>query len=275
MAYDNVCKYLSEKYPESFANWLVGQATAAPVQVLKTELSIEPIRADSVTFLRARERIFHLEFQVKVPTDKPMPLRMLNYWVRLYWQYSLPITQVLIWLKSTTNSAVFENQFVSEMTQHRYQVVRIWEQSPEPLLQDPALLPLAILAASDDTTQLLSRVAEQVSNIEEPEQRQEIATCTQVLAGLRFRKNVIRNFFTRGIMRESVIFQEILEEGKQEEALLMVMRLLTRRFGTLAPEVQTRLGELSIAHLEDLAEALLDFSEAADVIAWLQEHQGM
>lgn len=161
------------------------------------------------------------------------------------------------------------------MTQHRYQVVRIWEQSPEPLLQDPALLPLAILAASEDTTQLLSRVAEQVSNIEEPEQRQEIATCTQVLAGLRFRKNVIRNFFTRGIMRESVIFQEILEEGKQEEALLMVMRLLTRRFGTLAPEVQARLGELSIAHLEDLAEALLDFSEAADVMAWLQEHQGM
>lgn len=88
MAYDNVCKYLSEKYPESFATWLLGQETAAPVEVLKTELSIEPIRADSVTFLRTRERIFHLEFQVKVPTDKPMPLRMLNYWVRLYWQYS-------------------------------------------------------------------------------------------------------------------------------------------------------------------------------------------
>jgi predicted transposase YdaD len=115
-------------------------------------LSIEPIRADSVTFLRTRERIFQLEFQVKVPTDKPMPLRMLNYWVRLYWQYSLPVTQVLIWLKYTTNSAVFENQFVSEMTQHRYQVVRMWEQSPEALLQSPALLPLAVLAAAEDTT---------------------------------------------------------------------------------------------------------------------------
>ena len=271
MTYDNVCKYLSEKYPESFATWLLGQATAAPVEVLKTELSIEPIRADSVTFLRTRERIFHLEFQVKVPTDKPMPLRMLNYWVRLYWQYSLPVTQVLIWLKSTTNPAVFENQFVSEMTQHRYQVVRMWEQSPEALLQSPALLPLAVLAAADDTTQLLSRVAEQVSNIEEP-QRQEIATCTQVLAGLRFRKNVISNFFTRGIMRESVIFQEILEEGKQEGVLSMVTRLLTRRFGTLAPEVQARLGELSTAQLEDLGEALLDFYSAADVVAWLQEH---
>ena len=272
MAYDNICKYLSEKYPESFATWLLGQAITTPVQVLKTELSIEPIRADSVTFLRTRERIFHLEFQVKIPTDKPMPLRMLNYWVRLCWQYNLPVTQVLIWLKSTTNSAVFENQFLSEMTQHRYQVVRMWEQSPEALLQSPALLPLAVLAAADDTTQLLSRVAEQVSNIEELEQRQEITACTQVLAGLRFTKNVISNFFTRGIMRESIIFQEILEEGKQEEALSVVTRQLTRRFGVLAPEVQARLRELSTTQLEDLAEALLDFSEAADVVAWLQEY---
>ncbi len=74
-------------------------------------------------------------------------------------------------------------------------------------------------------------------------------------------------------MRESVIFQEILEEGKQEGVLSMVTRLLTRRFGALAPEVQARLGELSTAQLEDLGEGLLDFSEAADVVAWLQEHQ--
>ena len=76
-------------------------------------------------------------------------------------------------------------------------------------------------------------------------------------------------------MRESVIFQEILEEGKQEGVLSMVTRLLTRRFGALASEVQAWIGELSTAQLEDLGEALLDFSEAADVVAWLQEHQGM
>ncbi len=75
-------------------------------------------------------------------------------------------------------------------------------------------------------------------------------------------------------MRESVIFQEILEEGKQEEALSIVTRQLTHRFGTLAQKVEARLGELSIAQLEDLSEALLDFSEPADVVAWLQEHQG-
>jgi len=33
-------------------------------------------------------------------------------------------------------------------TRHRYGVVRLWEQDPLPLLQNPALLPLATLARS-------------------------------------------------------------------------------------------------------------------------------
>ena len=76
-------------------------------------------------------------------------------------------------------------------------------------------------------------------------------------------------------MRESVIFQEILDEGRQQEALSMVTRLLTHRFGVLVPEVQARLREPSTAQLENLGEALLDFSEVADVAAWLQESLGM
>ena len=155
----------------------------------------------------------------------------------------------------------------------------MWEQDPAPLLQNTALLPLAPLCAAKDSTQLLSRIAEQVSKIETPTQRQEISTCTQFLAGLRFNKDVIRQLFREGIMRESVIYQEILqegreegrEEGKQAEAIALIMRLLPRRIGTVEPELQERIQELSIAQLEDLAEALLDFSDVADLAAWLRD----
>jgi predicted transposase YdaD len=47
MSFDNTCKYLSEAYPNSFVTWLFG-TTPESVEVLKTELSIEPIRADFV-----------------------------------------------------------------------------------------------------------------------------------------------------------------------------------------------------------------------------------
>jgi predicted transposase YdaD len=76
-----------------------------------------------------------------------------------------------------------------------------------------------------------------------------------------------------GIMRESVIYQEILEEGKQEEALSFVMHRLTRRFGAVEPELEAQIRELATQELEDLGEALLDFSEPADLDAWLQARQ--
>ncbi|HEY9726077.1 MAG TPA: DUF4351 domain-containing protein, partial [Chroococcales cyanobacterium] len=48
-----------------------------------------------------------------------------------------------------------------------------------------------------------------------------------------------------------------------------VMRLLTRRLGEVTPQVQERIQNLSIAQLENLGEALLDFTNVTDLEAWL------
>ncbi|MBE9201655.1 MULTISPECIES: hypothetical protein [unclassified Nodularia (in: cyanobacteria)] len=56
MSYDNTCKYLAENYPTEFAQWLLDSETP-DIQVLKTELNLEPIRADSVTFLQIANQI--------------------------------------------------------------------------------------------------------------------------------------------------------------------------------------------------------------------------
>lgn len=158
MTYDNICKYLAEEYPLNFARWLF-PAQAAEVEVLKTELTLEPIRADSVTLLQTSNQILHLEFQTLPLSDPPLPLRMLDYWLRLYRQYRCPIEQVIIFLKSTTSEAAFVNEFTAANTWHRYQIIRIWEQDPAPLLADNALLPLAALARTDSPRSLLAQVA--------------------------------------------------------------------------------------------------------------------
>lgn len=64
MSFDNLCKLLAEKHPQRFATWILGKELDT-IEVLKTELSIEPIRADSVTFLQTTGRILHLEFQTQ------------------------------------------------------------------------------------------------------------------------------------------------------------------------------------------------------------------
>ncbi len=76
-------------------------------------------------------------------------------------------------------------------------------------------------------------------------------------------------------MRESVIYQDIiqkgLQQGRQEGELAVILRQLTRRIGTVEPEMQQRLRQLSTTQLEDLAEALLDFSGTTDLENWLRD----
>ncbi len=270
--FDNLCKYLSEKYPDSFASWLLGKPITVG-EVIKSELSIEPIRADSVTFLRTQERILHIEFQVEVDTTPPLPLRMLDYWVRLHRRYLLPITQVVILLKKPAKAAVIATEFHLENTRHSYQVVRMWEQDPALFLEDTALLPLATLAATQKPETLLTQISQQISNIELLEQRQDVAICAQLLAGLKFKKTLINQFFREEIMIESVIYQDILQKGLKQGELAVVIRLLTRRIGIIPSEVQSLIEVLPLPQLENLAEALLDFTNLSDLEAWLEANR--
>jgi len=64
--------------------------------------------------------------------------------------------------------------------------------------------------------------------------------------------------------------QEGREQGRQEERLALVLRLLQRRCGSLAPAAEARVRSLSAPQLEDLAEALLEFSSRTDLERWLQ-----
>lgn len=274
--FDNLCKYLSEKYPDSFATWLLGKPITVG-EVIKSELSIEPIRADSVTFLRTQERILHIEFQVEVDTNPPLPLRMLDYWVRLHRRYRLPVTQVVILLKKPAKATVIETEFNLENTSYSYQVMRMWEQDPAVFLEDTALLPLATLAATQKPETLLTQISQQISNIESLEQRQDVAICTQLLAGLKFNKNLIRQFFREEIMQESVIYQEILQKGLQQGVqqgeLAVIVRQLTRRIGTVPQEIRSLIEVLPLPQLENLAEALLDFTNLSDLVAWVEANK--
>ncbi|MBW4627242.1 MAG: DUF4351 domain-containing protein [Brasilonema octagenarum HA4186-MV1] len=272
MTYDNTCKYLAENYPADFARWLLASDTS-DIEVLKTELNLEPIRADSLTFLQISNQILHLEFQTSPKSTPPLDFRMLDYYTRLKRQYWCDIEQVLILLQATSSEIVFHTQYVDKKTRHEYRVIRLWEEDPTPLLANPALLPLATLARSDSPQDLLEQVAAAVDMIESREERQNISACVQVLAGLRFPKNLMRQLFREEIMQESVIYQDILqkgkEQGKKQEALELILRLLTRRFGVIESEVQQQIRSLSITQLEELAEALLDFSNPSDLVNYL------
>ena len=68
----------------------------------------------------------------------------------------------------------------------------------------------------------------------------------------------------------SAIYKEIFgqgrEQGRQSEAAALALRQLQRRCGSLSPQQEARIKALSLDQLEALADALLDFQGAEDLM---------
>lgn len=77
------------------------------------------------------------------------------------------------------------------------------------------------------------------------------------------------------IMRLEPLYQrdreQAKEEGRQEGKQDLILRLLNRRIGEIDTSLIERIQYLSIEQLENLGEALLDFSNVADLETWLNQ----
>ncbi|BAY99456.1 hypothetical protein NIES37_34390 [Tolypothrix tenuis PCC 7101] len=212
--FDNVCKFLAESFSSDFATWLLNE----PVTLTKlspSELSLEPIRADALILLQSEEIVLHIEFQTKPKAD--IPFRMCDYRLRVYRRFPhKQMRQVVIYLQPNDSELVYQTEFALENTFHRFEVIRLWQQPTELFLSSPGLLPFATLSQTNNQTRTLEQVAEAIKAINDTRIRSNVAASTAVLAGLALNKDVINRILRSDIMRESVIYQDILQEGLKE-----------------------------------------------------------
>jgi Domain of unknown function (DUF4351) len=60
------------------------------------------------------------------------------------------------------------------------------------------------------------------------------------------------------------------KRGEVKQGQTLILRQLTRRVGNLSIETQTRVKALPLDRLEELGEALLDFTQMNDLLAWFE-----
>jgi Domain of unknown function (DUF4351) len=93
------------------------------------------------------------------------------------------------------------------------------------------------------------------------------------LAVLQISLNLGQNLSTdeRAIaMNLTPVYEKWRQETLQEGERSLILRQLTRRIGTIAPNIETQIFALSVPQLEELGEALLDFSTSTDFEEWLR-----
>jgi predicted transposase/invertase (TIGR01784 family) len=248
--YDNVCKFLAESFSSDFATWLLGEEVSF-TELSPSELSLEPIRADALILLQSDDLILHLEFQT-LPKRK-IPFRMADYRLRGYRRFEdKRMHQVVIYLQPTSSQLAWQTSFSLERTVHEYEVIRLWEQPTSTFLNLPGLLPFAVLSQTSDKTQTLQNVAQAIEQINNSQTKSNIAAVTAVLAGLVLEKDVVQRILRSDIMRESVIYQDILQEGLAEG----------RNQGLAEGRVEGRVEER-----QEIAINLLNEGIAAEIIA--------
>ena len=137
-------------------------------------------------------------------------------------------------------------------------------------------MPLAVLTQTSDAAQTLRQVAARIEAIPELRVQSNVAASTGILAGLLLKRDFINQILRRDIMQQSVIYQDILQEGEQTGALKqgqsLILRLLVRRIGEVSPEMRSQIQALSLPQLEALGEALLDFTKPDDLHEWMRLH---
>jgi predicted transposase/invertase (TIGR01784 family) len=276
--YDNTCKYLAERFPEDISSWLIGERISL-TQMQPTELTVEPIRADSMILLTNRDLILHLEFQTDA--DDEMQFRMVDYRIRAYRKFpDKRMRQIVIYLRETSSELVYQTTFEIENTRHQFEVIRLWEQPAAIFLESAGLYPFASLAQSDEPESILRAVAAKIESVEGRKVQADLAATTSILAGLVLNKNLVKQILRRDIMRESVIYQDILAEGlaegegkwRIEEARGLVIRQLTRKLGNVSPYLLAKIEALPLNRVESLSEELLDFNSIEDLETWLSQN---
>jgi Domain of unknown function (DUF4351) len=65
------------------------------------------------------------------------------------------------------------------------------------------------------------------------------------------------------------IYQSEMNRARLEGELELILRLLKRRVGNVSLDLESQIKTLPLVQLEELGEALLDFSQVGDLVAWL------
>ena len=165
-----------------------------------------------------------------------------------------------------------ENRFRhrSLLQSEQFQVIYLEDLLGIPSEQIGVQLMQLIVSKDRDTTQYLDGLVPQLQG-KTDFQSQEIIELISTIMVYKFpqlSREEIEAMFTVSDLKQTKVYQEAQLEGEQK----IVLRLLKRQIGSISPETEAQIRNLSLTQVEQLGEALLDFSDRADLDQWLKDN---
>jgi predicted transposase YdaD len=70
-------------------------------------------------------------------------------------------------------------------------------------------------------------------------------------------------------LQQTRVYREAVAEGEVK----VILRQLKRRVGNVSADLDTQIKTLTLTQLEELGEALLDFSQMGDLVTWMDTNR--
>ena len=119
---------------------------------------------------------------------------------------------------------------------------------------------------------LMQRTKTEIANDREKQGIIELLETVLVSKFSQLSRQEIEAMFLVSDIKQTKVYQEAKQEGRQDGEMILLMRLLSKRFGKLSGNYIETINNLTIEQLEDLGEALLDFGDINDLEQWLKSH---
>lgn len=246
--------------------------------------------ADLIVKAKFREQesffLIHVENQAQQQSD--FGKRMFRYFSRLYEKFDSPVYPVVVFSSNypkTPEPNIHQVAFLNKVVLNfNYDVIQLNRLNWRDFVRQPNPVAAALMSKMNIVPEDRPRVKLECLRLMatlrlDPARIQLISGFIDTYLRLSAaEERLLRTDIARiepveqeGVMKIVTSWmEEGIEQGKQSEALSLIMRLLPRKIGTFESELQERIQQLPLTQLEDLAVALLDFSSVVDLEAWLQ-----
>jgi hypothetical protein len=211
----------------------------------------------------ATGELVHIELQSS--NDATMPLRMAEYCLRVLRQFGRFPQQLVVYVGEPPMR--MGTELHGPRLQYSYRVVDIRELDGERLLESPQVGDniVAILTRLTDVRASVDRILARIGALE-PGERERALASLLILSGLRDLGEVVEEEARKMPILNDILDHKVLGREYKKGELVVLRRLIEKRFGSIPTWAEERLAGLSPRQLEDLSVRVLDAKSLEELL---------
>jgi predicted transposase YdaD len=282
-------KRLISLSPDNWARWLTGQIDLSVTEFLSSEFPWVSRSSDVLLKVHSpRYGDFLLLNEIQLRYSNRMPRQMRTYTALAEERYDLPVYPVLINIlpaRQDFPSHPLRSELPRNPSRSRLSGDQPFGNGGGNRFPRKAFHPPALRAY---TKRGRKRGNRSRRPIRADEQLRDLEPLLSFFASFVLEILLVQEImrWDMTVLRESPWYQEILteglqqgieqgiERGQQQGEASLIIRQLTRRFGSLSPDTLDRIRSLPIAQLDELGDNLLDFTTLDALHLWLSRLAG-